>query len=837
MSVFPAPAGGAPSLGSLAQQAMSMLGGAPTTPVEAMGGVAGLPPDPYADQDAIKTRVRDRMQLWKHGRDAMMRTAWRNILFYRGHQWIVYDYRLGNWRPAALKRNTPRAVTNRYASTMDAYCSVLARVEPTLNFRPATDDPEDLATANVADRVMEIVANEIDIRLQRQILAVWAGFTGGAWLEAGYDPSPDHGVRLVQHEQCATCGIQQPPTDSQACLAPGCGGPMAPAMDPTTGQPIGHEAPIGKMYADIATCFEMFYDTSVSNFSLAHDCARKKSISVDEAKRRWPDFADQIHADSAANTGELYQERLPLLAGAVEEVGGGFGRTWPFNQGVMTASRVTETWYWCLPEESYPDGLLAIIVGTELLVYVGPLAYFDSRPDGTKDYFLPLVHFPTKLVPGSAWPKTVADDLALKQVQRNRLESLIEAILNRTANPVWLVPAGANVTQFTGDPGQVITWNALGPSPHPPARVAGQGIPTGLISWMQMIDHDFEELAATFDVMKGDRPAGVSAGVALQMLQERAMSRFGPMFILWEQAWAKFGRMALAIFRQFATEPRLLKIKGRNGQWEISKFMAADLTGRVDVVPEAGSGMPKSTLVERAAIEQAINMGAINIRDPEIQQKVLELYDLSMLTPGMARDTKMAVMQCDQVSMLALNPQAVQIIQGALAAAQQISQQAGQPVPYDMIVQFCGQQGVPLPRIRPTVDGHVTFALEIGNFLKSEFALGLPMPLQQILEMKHTEHTRLFQQAQGQPPPKVQVGLRGDLSPDQAAQLAGVAPAGSAQQGQDQRAQAQTKGSSLLDTPAVVQRPPRRRTTPTLGASSPAAMAGRAGAMGQTLGA
>src|SRR5262249_28159383 len=150
--------------------------------------------------------------------------------------------------------------------------------------------------------------------------------------------------RLVQHEQCALCGIQQPPTGAGQCLGPGCGGPMQPAVDPTTGQPVGHEAPIGRMYADVGTCFEMFHDTSITNFSLAHDCARKKSLSMDEMKRRWPQFADQIVPDTAANTGELYQERLPLLAGAVEEVGAGFGRTWPFNQNVSTASRVTETW-------------------------------------------------------------------------------------------------------------------------------------------------------------------------------------------------------------------------------------------------------------------------------------------------------------------------------------------------------------------------------------------------------------------------------------------------------------------------------------------------------------
>jgi len=756
------------------------------------------PQDPFADWDKIRTRLNTKLQEWRRGREASMRTAWRNILFYRGHQWIVYDRRVNSWRPANLRRDTPRPVTNRYASTMDAYCSILTRIEPVMTYLPGTDETDDIAAADTAKDIMRVVEDEVDVRLQRQVLGTWAGFTGGAWLESGYDPSPEHGMRMIQDEQCAMCGATQPPSESGTCAQ--CGGPTMPAFGPA-GEPLGTEVPVGKMFVDVVSCFEMFFDPSITDWQQQRECIRKKSLSVDEAKRRWPHLKDQIQPDSGMNTGELYQEQLPTLAGHMEETGTTWQQAAPWNRALAQPNRVTELWYWIMPEPDFPEGCLAIQLGQTLKAYAGPLPYVDRSPKSAPQPFLPFVHFPTKLVPGSLWPKTVADDLALKQVQRNTVESLIIAILRRTANPVWLVPEGSNVTNLTGDPGQVIKYNPLTVNGRPPERVGGQGVPVGVFQQLEQIDRDFEELAATFDVVKGNRPTGVSAGVAIQMLQERAQSRFGGQFILWEQAWAHWNRQALAIFRQFATEPRLLRIMGKNGTWQVKKFMAADLQGSVDVIPEAGSGMPRSTLGERATVEQAVQMGVINIQDPEIQHKILELMDLTNLTPGMRDDTKAAVMQTEAFEALAQNPQAVQIIQGTIAAADQMSQQTGQPITYTMVQQFLAQQYIPVPRIRPSVDGHGIFVLELGNWLKSESSQVLPEPIQRLVEMKHTEHQQILTQSQGQQPPKVNVSLRGDLMPDAAASLAGMPPPG-AQSQQNQ----QNGGSGLLETPNIVQR-------------------------------
>src|SRR5262245_39124852 len=163
--------------------------------------------------------------------------------------------------------------------------------------------------------------------------------------------------------------------------------------------------------------------------------------------------------------------------------------------------------------------------------------------------------------------------------------------------------------------------------------------------------------------------------------------------------------------------------------------------------------MPKSTLVERAKVEQGANLGLVDFRDPETRRQGLELFDLSNFTPGLQADTKNAAMQCEQFEQLGQDPNAVQAMAMVLQFADQAAQQAaqmGSPAkpPYDLLVKGCASVGVQIPKIRPNVDAHAVFALELGNWLKSEVAMALPEPVQRVAEWKHGEHQQLFQDAQ-----------------------------------------------------------------------------------------
>ena len=661
-------------LASSDARAGTMLGAATTGPV----ADTAAPPaaDPYTDTHAILERVRKfREDFGKRElRDRFLRPMYRNLLFYRGIQWIKWDLGTGRWRPANIPRGVPTPVTNIFADTMDTVNAVFGRVEPTLNWRPGSpDEPDDRAAADVAARAIQVIEDEVKIRMVRQSLATWVGFTGGAFLETGYDPDPVWGVRQVPVDVCQACGNVQP-QGAPMCEGPDCG--MTGLLAPTQ-----QSVPVGKMYTEVAPLFEMFFDPAITQFGQHRRLLREKCLSVEDAKTRWKDISESISPNVAGSAEESYMSALAIQGPALDERG--TGRRDQALSGLLGNNRVTERWYWQLPDDTYPGGLLAIVVGESALAYAKPLPYWARSQDGGKRYFLPFTWFPQKLVPGTFWPKTVADDIALKQSDRNRWESALMLCGMRMGMPIWLEPRSANVVGLKeggGEAGAVVKYNALGPGNAKPERIPGQPLPMAFVEWMHDIDASVEKLAKTFDVLKGGRPAGVSAGIALQILQERGLSSYEPLFIMWGDAWAEWGSQAVEIFRLYCTEERLLRIKGRDGQWQVEKFIGADLQGNVDVIAEAGSSTPRSTLADRAEIEQLMAYHVVNPLEPETQGKILDLYGKSSWLPSLTLDTKNAIMENEAFRAIAAlpiwqqaSPQDVQAVEMAASYAEAVA--------------------------------------------------------------------------------------------------------------------------------------------------------------------
>jgi len=129
---------------------------------------ATAPVDPY-DLTNPETKAqalqlfKERFDKWNTpARTAQCRNSWRNLFFKRGWQWIVYDRGRATFRPISVKQyNGPRPVSPMYTANMNAFCAVLGRIEPTITFRPATEEPEDLATAEVSDRVIEVCVERV----------------------------------------------------------------------------------------------------------------------------------------------------------------------------------------------------------------------------------------------------------------------------------------------------------------------------------------------------------------------------------------------------------------------------------------------------------------------------------------------------------------------------------------------------------------------------------------------------------------------------------------------------------------------------------------------------
>lgn len=616
-----------------------------------------------------KARNKSQAERYSYERD-----WFRNVLYYLGIQWIIYSPQTRKWKPRRINKWVPRPVTNKFASVANTIMQVLSAKEPDTRARPGSDAPEDIAAAQVADKNFDVILKEAREDVARSIGASWLTLTGTVIFHPCYDNDPKHGTTFVQHLNCADCGATFPPDQAGApvplappnpptlpmameqgiqepatagstlnmqngaapeaepaevpepqmseCSCPQCGSGKCSEARDEQGKEVGEELPNGRLRLEVFSPFEVFIDLEARSMDEVQQLLIRRRYPLDEIRRKYNH--PELEGDNNSNVGGAIGLNL-LRALAYASGNAMYGTGIASGRNIGDDQSITVDQLWIRPCTDFPEGMVAIYANEKLLnesdVGSGlPYRDLDNKP------IWPWHLVPFDYVPGRIFGKTPLDDVAPKQEQRNKLESLIQLIITRSANPVWLLPKGLGITEITGEPGQTIEGN-WGMDPRlKPERVSGENVPTSLIAWLEKIDKDIDELAGTFDVMRGNAPPGVTAGTALRLLLERANTRYTPVIRRFETSWERICKDLLVIFQQFATEERIAKIQGPGNTWEIQRFSKADLNGSIDVVVEAGSAIPKSTVGEQALIQDLATMRIIDPINPETQYKILEKF-------------------------------------------------------------------------------------------------------------------------------------------------------------------------------------------------------------------
>ena len=584
------------------------------------------------------------------------REWFRNVLFLAGQQWIVYEK--GRWRPRALPAWFPRAQTNKMMEKFKELLAQLIKGEPVpITYFPATDDPADAATAEVGERMREVIYAEADIENKEEDIASWVIATGNAFLIPYYDMAESHGSTFVQHERCDVCGSVLAPEDiaQNGGQCPICAemGMQSTSFSPAAdddGSPIGDTYPIGALQADFASPFEIRLDHRIVNWNEHQRFIRQRRYDLDWAKEHWEEYADQITSDYGTDLSQYYMDVLAHVTSAFSASGGfiGGGPASPKNP------KVTAYEFYELPSKKFPQGLRAVRLGqnAQTVVEAGPLPSKYGAGVRQGQYFLPLVHFGADRMPGRYWRRSPLDDVVPLQIFRNMVEANLRLSAQRMGNGIWLNPKGSGVSVITGEPGQEITYNPVslgGTSFAKPERIPAELSNLGpLIMLLNKIDDAIERVAGTFFLQGGETPPGVTAASALAYLGERAQKALSPMMTSWAKSWKNFELMALEIARENWDDTRIRVIAGKNRKWQALKFSKADLQGAVNLTIDYNGLFPKSNATERATIGQLIQLGVLTPQDPEQQWMILKSFGETHLKGSQDIDVQDAVKEADQ---------------------------------------------------------------------------------------------------------------------------------------------------------------------------------------------
>jgi hypothetical protein len=297
------------------------------------------------DLDKIRKayeEARDRAQAERYSYE---RDWFRNVLYYLGVQWIVYNSQTRKWAPRQIKHWVPRPVTNKFAAIANTVMQVLTARTPETRAIPETDSPDDVATANVADRNFDVILKEMDADYARKMASAWIVLTGTAFFHPCYDKDKRYGTTFIQHLKCNVCGTvfapdqagpprpiisaaQSPsvlanqgspqaqgpgmedqssplPAETQlsdlSCPNEACGSAnISDAID-ETGAAIGEELPNGKMKLEVFSPFEIFIDPEVRSMDDVQEILVRRRYPLEVIKRQYDRY--DLEADNNTSSG------------------------------------------------------------------------------------------------------------------------------------------------------------------------------------------------------------------------------------------------------------------------------------------------------------------------------------------------------------------------------------------------------------------------------------------------------------------------------------------------------------------------------------------------------
>lgn len=705
------------------------------------------------NKEDLVTEAKEFVTKCDQNRKSFDRMWFRSILYYLGNQWISWDRGSRRWRERKVKKWVPKPVTNRYASSTAALCAAIqsTRVQPAA--WPATNDHDDIASANVADKIVEVIKTEIDHEALAGDIAKWLTLNADCFVWCYYDKRDTSlGNITIPALQCLVCGASGTPEDfADACPACGALDEPQPIEDPS--HPAAQKLPVGRLKVKALSPLQVYFNMDIIDPRERTKVCIAVSYEAQTVKDMYPEVADQIQPDTGSGQ-FASQYFMDALAYSTEESSytvGGSGRR----------EKVTLLRYMKLPTSEQPDGVQLVMTLDGVVCEVGPLESFDLKADGSKTHFLPIVQIGYERVPGRAYSKSPVFDLMSKQDQLNRIESLMELASMKGVNVSWLLPAGSSISNIAGEPAQIIRYTPTGTGGAKPEVVTVAPFHQSLIQLKEGYQSDFEELAGTFDAMKGNTPKGVSAGYAIQLLTERSYGRFGPVFNSWEQGWINIYSMCLRLFRTYATEPRFQKIKGAAGAWEINSFSNADLTGSVDFRMEGGSSKPRSKLAEQAIIEALFNMGIVNPQDPEQRFAVAQMFGMSEILGSSAEDERAAASEW----------------QALLDWEPELDPFTGEPIEQDPMSKLPFPPGGPM--VDQVFDNHMAHVMEHRKPVRTDIWKQLP-PWKRLFWQSHQldhlmaiQATQMMQGGGGPQKPKgdLHAGSKADEMPDKAANV------------------------------------------------------------------
>lgn len=585
--------------------------------------------------------------------------AWeRNHLMLDGKQWIVYDGDRetgGIWtRMRVSKQNEyiPRPTTNYLFDVYQTLKAYLLKNKPRSSVYPNTQTYRDKNAAKIASLILEANWARLRESSNYEYAAACALTYGTVFKKSYWDTSSlsiAHVPRMV----------------------------VQPKMDPTTGQVIGQEEvvdldeqghpiyddlPLGDVSSAVIEPYRIALDPLATDL---HNLRWIMEYSIQPIDLVKENFAKQLPGYTM-KTDELEPETT--LSGVMRRFfalknSSGIKSLWgSAAQSMATSDTMIEDAvvlkeYYERPSQKYPRGRLICVANGKTL-YSGDSPY--SGPEQSDWH--PYSEFRWEILPGRFWGKGPIDDVTEIQKQINAIDSVITLTRKTMAIPQKLIPTSAGIEPggWTGRPGAEVKYRDTGG--QGPSIVQAHGVDAQV--WQERAQklEDLKQISGAVDILKGDRPPGVTAASALNMLYEVGTGKLYPALGRWGEFIECDQKKQLRIISKMYKEPRpdfIRMLKAKNSELSdqaLDQFIGADLYDNCNVIIEAGSYIPKLQAAKKQELMEAAQVGTLALESPSNRLEFNTQMGIMGFDNDVGPDTKRAEWENDVMDNIQNDP-------------------------------------------------------------------------------------------------------------------------------------------------------------------------------------
>lgn len=512
--------------------------------------------------------------LEKESEDRLRRIK-HNLARYKGIQYQSQDTRSGNRdRENERSKFSPKLVVNLLALATEQRISRLVKFKPAVQILPAHDEHQDKVSSKIAKTFLDHIQYQTKFEVKNQSVIRLAQICGEGYLDILFNADlgrihPDYNAEE-----------KQPLLDDKGNEVKG-----------DDGKPLTIDTPVrvGEVEYTVTLPLYLFLEKKES-YEASNYAFKIERVPTAELRKEFPEHAAKIKPDSTKsfyNINKLEDEKL-------------------VNETIKITFQHKHSKY--MPKGRW------IIFTKDVILENG-----DHKFEHGDFSFERL---PDMEIPGEQHALSFYENGKALNAAYNNLVNMIVRNQALVAHPKWFVPRGSVNLEALGNDITIAQYQGG----QAPVLAQQNPTPMEVFNFLGQIKDMFMEQAHLGDVMRGEPPKGITAGVSLQFLAEQEYQVANAQILLYNEYVRRVAEKTIKVAAQFYDESdqRTIMVLGQNKAWVSMNFDPKHLARSFDIRLQNSSALPDS---KAARTQYILDMAE---RFPTIfpQEQITEMLDL-----------------------------------------------------------------------------------------------------------------------------------------------------------------------------------------------------------------